>query len=488
MPLSMVTRYEEISAPELGVLQRQYKKSLFFQSKSAQKPTKLAIFDFDSTLFFSPLLSPTIWHPNLIRVATAESVYGPGWWRDIRSLDLGPFEELKKNAWEGYWNEEIVQQARDCIDDENTMTVVLTGRRYHPFHLLVPAMLEAKGLQFDLVGLRPDPEHVSEDQWEVKLGQHHLTYNLTSSVFKSTMHFKTCFILNIIHNIPSIKNVTMWDDRIHHVRKFREYLDIVKSTSVINYGDVIYVPGIRPKYNPGWEKNVIRHIIDTHNKALVEHVQDGVRNGKIQQRLAWPSTAEKEDPLGSSSDMPLKLTPLPAATVVKLSSESKEKLCEAFKSYFTQELKVNGKSKWKDCGGEQPQLFGDYVYLSQRVISSDAIAVGTVGSQVGVTVKAYSNSAQLACLVLKVEIDGNTENDYLLPVYYKPSEYYEVFKMKYVDWIPVKSEKGLPTHFKGKVDYEYKLGVVEKTTEKRPHPTDYDECQKQEIESKRTRY
>lgn len=448
----------------------------------------MAIFDFDSTLFFSPLLSPTIWHPNLIRVATAESVYGPGWWRDIRSLDLGPFEELKKNAWEGFWNEDIVQQARDCINDEDTMTIVLTGRRYHPFHLLIPAMLDAKGLQFDLVGLRPDPEHVSDNQWEVKQGQQYLTYNLTSSVFKSTMHFKTCFILNIIHNIPSIRNVTMWDDRIHHVKKFKEYLDAVKETQVIDYGDVIYVPGIRPKYNPEWEKNVIRHIIETHNKALVEHVKDGYKNGKVQQRLAWPTVFEKEDPLGSSSEMPLKLTLLPAATVVKISSESTEKLRKAYRPYLARQLVKKRGTKWTYRGGEKPQFFGDYVYLSQKVISSEYIPVGSVGSEVGVTIKAYSNCPPLTCLILKVEIDGNNENDYLLPLYYKPSEYFDIFKMRDIEWCPVKSDKSLPTHLKGKVDYAYRLGVVEKTIEKRSRYSDGYGDQIEEIESKRARH
>ncbi|KAI8645158.1 hypothetical protein BD408DRAFT_412348 [Parasitella parasitica] len=469
MPLSLTTKYEDITSDEYGILQRQYQKSFFHQSKSTTKPTKLAIFDFDSTLFFSPLLSPTIWHPNLIRVATAESVYGPGWWRDIRSLDLGPFDELKKKAWEGFWNEEVVQQARSCINDEATMTIVLTGRRYHPFHLIVPAMLEAKGLQFDLIGLRPDPEHVSDNQWEVKQGQQNITYNLTRSVFRSTMHFKTCFILNIIHNVSSIKKVNMWDDRMHHVLKFREYLQLLKSTNVINDGSVIYVPGIRPKYNPQWEINVIRHIIDTHNKALVEHVQEGIKTGKIQRQLAWSSIIEKEDPLGSSSEMPLKLTPLPAATVIKFTAESKDRLAEAYKPYFVQQSKENRRSKWKDCGGEQPQLFGNYAYLSQKVIPSNVIAVGSVGSEVGVTIKAYSKSPHLPCLVLQVEIDGHSQNDYLLPVYYKPSEYNDIFKMRNVTWVPVKNQKSLPTHFKGKVDYEYRLGVVEKTVEKRSH-------------------
>lgn len=446
------------------MLQRQYEKSHFYTNHSTEKPTKLAIFDFDSTLFFSPLLSPTIWHPNLIRVATAESVYGPGWWRDIRSLDLGPFEELEKSAWKGFWNEDIVSEARQCISDPDTMTVVLTGRRFHPFHHLIPAMLDSKGLQFDLVGLRADPESVSANHWEVMQDKQQLSYNLTSSVFRSTMHFKTCFILNLLHNVPTINHVTMWDDRMYHVRQFREYLDTLKSKDTIDQGNVVYVPGIRPKYNPDWEKLVIRQIIQTHNKALMTHRRDGIKNGKMEQRLTWNATlAEKEDPLENASQQPLQLFPLPAATIVKLSPQSTEQLQKAYEPIFTNQLEKNRRSQlWKDVGGEQPVYFGDSVYLSQKVLNRKSMPVGNIGSEVDVTIKSYSDSPHLTCLLLQVQVNGN---DYMLPLWFKPSEYIELFRMKDVKWIQIEDDS--IKSVSGKVDFAYRLGVVEKTAEKR---------------------
>ncbi|KAI9474300.1 MAG: hypothetical protein EXX96DRAFT_529507 [Benjaminiella poitrasii] len=476
-----------------AILQRQYKKSYFYNTtlnkhKKKSHPKKLAIFDFDSTLFFSPLLSPTIWHADLIRLATAESVYGPGWWRDIRSLDLGPFEELKSNAWNGFWNESVVQEARDCIDDPNTMTVILTGRRYHPFHLLIPAMLESKGLQFDLIGLRPDPEHVSDNHWEVRKGQQKLTYNLAGSVFKSTMHFKTCFILNLIHNVSSIRQVTMWDDRIHHVHRFRQYLDALVRKQTIYEGDVVYVPGIRPKYNPYWEKNVIGHIIETHNKALMEYTQEGTKNGKIEQRMKWPRSpvkentiaaniVEKEDPLGACSEKPMQLTPLPAATVIKLSKKATDDLRSAYQAVFDKQLKEKRqKMLWKDFGGEEPEYFGDYVYLSQQVLSNAEIEVGSLGSELRVKVKAYSDSPNLACLVLKIQLD-NDSKDFLLPLWYKPSEYNELFKSNNYIWKKVNDDDNkLTGKLNGKIDYVYRLGAVEKhiATKKRSRDSDED--------------
>lgn len=457
-----------------GVLQRQFKKSRFVQNGSKSQPKKLAIFDFDSTLFFSPLLSPTIWHPDLIKLATAESVYGPGWWRDIRSLDLGPIEELKKNAWKGYWNEKIVQEARDCIADPDTMTVVLTGRRYHPFHLLVPDMLESKGLQFDLIGLRPDPESVSENQWEATGNKTQLSYNLTGSVFRSTMHFKLCFILNLLHNIPSINNVVMWDDRIHHVQRFREYLDKLRYLRTIDSGSVVYVPGIRPKYNPEWEKRVISHIIETHNKALLEHVGEGKVNGKCEQRLEWKQSGKPEDPLDAASHHLLQLKSLPAQTVVALSSTSIDELKKSYGPIYENQLQENKDGGWSSYGGEEPVYFGNYVYISQSVMPKDMIPFGSLGTKLDITITDYSISPRLPCLLLRVQIGCDSQTKYILPLWYKPSEFIEILRLKDVKWRSINTNNSsLITSVHGVIDYAYRLGVLETSlTHKRSHDDD----------------
>ncbi|OBZ88293.1 Uncharacterized protein C4.02c [Choanephora cucurbitarum] len=453
----MITNYASITETELGVLQRQLERSPFFTHPPNQSPKRLAIFDFDSTLFFSPLLSPTIWHPNLIRVATAESVYGPGWWRDIRSLDLGPTDQLQKTAWEGYWNERIVAEARECINDPDVMTVVLTGRRYHPFHHIIPLMLTAKGLMFDVIGLRPDPEQVSEDHhWQISSG--HVCYNLSPSVFDSTMHFKTCFILNVLHNIPSIEEVTMWDDRMPHVKRFKDYLWYLTQYETIKKGHVVYVPGIRPKYNPTWEKSVIAHIIQTHNKALLAHRYQGLDQGKIEQRAPYLT----EDPL-DASQKPLRLVPLPAATIVRLPSHLTQQLKDTFTPHFKAQFKINGQT-----AGEALEFFGDAVYLSHKeALNNRQLPIhGNLGDKVKMTVCSYSKSSLY--FILHVKID---RKKFILPLWFKPSEYHDVFNKEPLRWIPVNP----PVSITGHIDHAYRLGVVEKPLEKRSSLADEEE-------------
>ncbi|KAI8875166.1 hypothetical protein K501DRAFT_206420 [Backusella circina FSU 941] len=422
MPLSIATSYEEIGPNELAVLQRLYERSNYDMKAKTIKPTKLAIYDFDSTLFFSPLLSPVLWNPKVTQAVTAEGIYGPGWWRDIRSLDLGSPVALEANGWEGFWNESVVASARKDIADPNTMTIVLTGRRYHPFHKIVPIMLRSKNLDFDLVGLRPDPESISEHHWEVTQDGR-LIYDLAGSVFISTMHFKTCFILYLLHSIPSLAHVVMWDDRIHHVRRFEEYLKILQGKHIIKSERVVFIQGVRPNFNPKWEKKVVSHIINTYNTALRE-AKEGVKRGKVKYSLEWDELDEKVETV--EMERLLKIVNAPYATVIQIDQSGVDWLHQAFESKY-QQLVQNGEEEGILLqGGEKPVFFGDKVYLSQRVLHKDKIEWGDIGTQVSFKVDAISVFKRMSCIVARVTLSDQQE--YVLPLWFKPSLYNEIFK------------------------------------------------------------
>lgn len=72
-------------------------------------PTHLDVYDFDSTLFASPFPNPKLWDPMLIGALMAKGVLGPGWWRDLASLDLGEKDKLREMGWKGWWREDIVR-------------------------------------------------------------------------------------------------------------------------------------------------------------------------------------------------------------------------------------------------------------------------------------------------------------------------------------------------------------------------------------------
>ncbi|KAI9272762.1 hypothetical protein BDA99DRAFT_477022 [Phascolomyces articulosus] len=370
-----------------GILNRQFDGTPFAQQQTHRQPTELAIYDFDSTLFYSPLLSPTLWHATLVHALTTENFLGPGWWRDIRSLELG--KEAEDSGWREFWNPHILQQARASIKDPNVLTVVLTGRRVHPFHQVLPRMLQAQGLQFDMVCMRPDPE-IENDP----------------SVFLSTMDFKQAFILNMLDRVPSLEHIVMWDDRLHHVKRFRTK----QQQRLIKYFKVNYVHAVRPRYNPEWEKSIVNSILDGSAYTLV---------------------------------------PMAASTIILLTPESTEKL----RTLFPYTIHVN-------MSGELPVFFGDRVVLYYKELPRNRVPLGGIGTHVDVKIHSVScfksaHGFQLLVTVSQAGMNRYSIEEYPLPMYVKPSEKSSVTKLHEWDWSPTKVDLVV----QGQIDYGYLYGI-----------------------------
>jgi hypothetical protein len=149
-------------------------------------------------------------------------------------------------TWSNYWNEDVVKKVKTSSSDPSRMTVLLTGRRYYPFHTLIESMLASRGLQFDLIGLRPDPITDGPDHPKG------IMFNDEPDVFETTMDFKTSFIVNMLNSIPSLKEITMWDDRKSHICVFKIYLQDMVEKGIIENGQIVCVKPSRPKYNATW--------------------------------------------------------------------------------------------------------------------------------------------------------------------------------------------------------------------------------------------
>ncbi|RUS16352.1 hypothetical protein BC937DRAFT_91313 [Endogone sp. FLAS-F59071] len=249
-------------------------------------PTRLDVYDFDGTLFASPFPNPKLWDAMLIGALMVEDVLGSGWWRDLASLDLGEKDKLRKTGWEGWWREDIVSLVRDSMEDADTMTVLLTGRRYHPFHAIVPEILSAKGLQFDLLGLRPDPK--------VPDGG--------SDVLGVTVEFKLAFLTNLLLTFPTLREVRMWEDRAPHVEKFEKFLKVWEEEGRLAGVEVHYVPEATNRMEEEWELGVIKGILEKHNEKVEARGQDtkkGVKAGKE------PIGVAEEEEMGAQDGLSL---------------------------------------------------------------------------------------------------------------------------------------------------------------------------------------
>lgn len=144
-------------------------------------PTKLAIFDFDGTLFRSPT-RPTGW--------------SGAWWGNPESLTRPFVPEEPSVDW---WNQTVVDRAMRDIANENTLTALVTARVKHRFTLRIRELLEQAGLKFDHVFLSPDEE--------------------------DSKNYKLKVLTTLMSDNPSVRNVDIWEDSEENLMVMSNYVE-----------------------------------------------------------------------------------------------------------------------------------------------------------------------------------------------------------------------------------------------------------------------
>lgn len=154
---------------------------------------KLAIFDFDGTLFHSPVPNKGRLSRDLYgKLMAKKSEGGYGWFQN--EITLAPKYTTDIGLW---FNPEIVEAAQQHSIDDEYIVVMLTGRS-ELFRDRVTELCDSVGLIFDEYLLKP-------------LGP------------LSTGEFKLREINRLIDRYD-IDEVEMWEDRPRHIKKFDEYL------------------------------------------------------------------------------------------------------------------------------------------------------------------------------------------------------------------------------------------------------------------------
>jgi hypothetical protein len=141
---------------------------------------RIAIFDFDGTLFRSPL-EPDWWKAG-------------SWWRSAKSLDPPCVPAKPDSSW---WNSSVVGQAKRAAADPQTLTVLLTGRWAQNFRPRVRELLKQKGLTFDQTLLPSSP---------------------------GSLPFKKAKLSKMVDEYPGAKTVEVWDDHPEHTKVFKSLL------------------------------------------------------------------------------------------------------------------------------------------------------------------------------------------------------------------------------------------------------------------------
>ena len=149
-----------------------------------QDKKKLAIFDFDGTLVYTPI-------PDTGRITYQEKTGNPwphrGWWGQGDSLDTSIFEMPV--------NPDVIADYMREKEDSETAVIMMTGR-LESLRDKVMAILKEKGLEFD--------------------GYY---FNRGGS----TETYKIRTINQLLKKYPNLEMVKFWDDRLSHVAIFEDW-------------------------------------------------------------------------------------------------------------------------------------------------------------------------------------------------------------------------------------------------------------------------
>ncbi|KAF4589304.1 tat pathway signal sequence [Ophiocordyceps camponoti-floridani] len=179
------------------------------QLPAVNKIKTLHVYDFDNTLFRTPTPNSCLWDLMTVNKLFSQFAFiEGGWWHDSRFLaSIGEGREKEQQrAWEGWWNETIVGLVRLSMQQPDALCILLTGRAEKTFGELIKTMVASKGLEFDIVGLKP-------------------AASPTNETFQNTMHFKKVFLTTLVETYRDATEIKVYEDRRRHTQLFREFFD-----------------------------------------------------------------------------------------------------------------------------------------------------------------------------------------------------------------------------------------------------------------------
>ncbi|PWA02057.1 hypothetical protein BB558_001813 [Smittium angustum] len=242
--------------------------------KNKKDLARLVVIDFDNTLFRSPLPNSHIWDPRAVGFLKGDL----GWFLESRTLQKPYLSNV-----ESRWIREVEEISLREINRPDTISVLLTGRSDYIYHDIIGELLVERGLKFDLVILKENPNV----KWKFKKGSFvsdsstsDTQLGLSSTkVFEakatnlSTFDYKMQVIDDIIKTFPTINSIYMWDDRINHCSKMQDYLEKkYVETKTIKEGIVYKVDQHTLYMEEELERELVKSMIENHNNNIaLEH-------------------------------------------------------------------------------------------------------------------------------------------------------------------------------------------------------------------------
>ncbi|KAI9886592.1 MAG: hypothetical protein M1823_001634 [Watsoniomyces obsoletus] len=237
--------------------------------------SEIHIYDFDNTLFKTPVPNPQIWNGiTLGRLQRPEALINGGWWHDARILAATGqgVEKEEPRAWEGWWNEDIVSLVKLSMEQKDALNVLLTGRSEEAFAQLIKKIVSSKNLEFDMICLKPE---VGPNNQE----------------FSNTMIFKQALLSDIIYTYKKADCLKLYEDRTKHVTGFREFFEAINRRIISEnpslrkpiQAEVVQVAEVMTTLDPLQEISEVQLMINDHNASISQNPSSSTSQYRRQQ-------------------------------------------------------------------------------------------------------------------------------------------------------------------------------------------------------------
>ncbi|GAV55940.1 hypothetical protein ZYGR_0AZ01120 [Zygosaccharomyces rouxii] len=174
---------------------------------------RIHVYDFDNTLYLSPQPNRQFYTRSLLgTLYGGDLLNGRDWWSEPLFLEKSfnrmlAIEDESAREQE-FWNKEIVDLAKSSFEDKETVSILLTGRKEEFFGPLFEKTLkQCNATFFNAICLKKP------------------------GVGSSTMEYKTAVLKDLIDEYEgTLEEITIYDDRLSQVQKFKTFFDQIGGT------------------------------------------------------------------------------------------------------------------------------------------------------------------------------------------------------------------------------------------------------------------
>jgi hypothetical protein len=212
-------------------------------------------------VFNSPTPNTKLWNgPSIGLLQSQDTISTGGWWHDSRILAATGegVEKEEPRAWNGWWNERVVELVQLSMQQKDALTILLTGRGETAFAELLKRIIASKGLEFDIISLKP-------------------VAGPNNQRFSSTMNFKQAFLESLMETYKGAEEIRVYEDRIKHTKGFRDFfMDYNRRQNGIGgtptrgpiTAEVVQVADGATQLDPVQEAVEVQRLINDHNLAI----------------------------------------------------------------------------------------------------------------------------------------------------------------------------------------------------------------------------